>query len=382
MNSKIVANNTDWKTLRSQFPVAENFIYFNHAAIAPISLDVKREIDDCMAMYCEKGIVCNQKYLTIANQTRELAAKLINSKPSEIAFVKNTTQGIQLAANGIKWQPGDNVVIPDNEFPANVYPWLNLDNRSVETRFIPLINGKFTPDDVARHIDNRTKAVSVSAVSFTNGFRCDLAGIGRLCHERGIYFIVDAIQALGALEVDVKKCKIDLLSADAHKWLLGPQGIGFAYISETFLENLDVSNLGYRSMINESDYLNYSIRLKPDASRFEEGSLNIFGIVGLKATLGMLLSIGIPTINERLIELIDVIIRNLTQRRYIIKSPLNSNERSGIVSFYHKEIATEAIHQNLIKGKVVCAQRDCAIRISPHFYNNSEDIDAFFKALL
>ena len=334
-----------------------------------------------MAMYCEKGIVCNREYLSIANQTRVLAAQLINSKSSEIAFVKNTTQGIQLAANGIRWQPGDNVLIPENEFPANVFPWLNLANRGVETRFIPLNNGKFTPDDIARFMDNRTRAISVSAVSFTNGFRCNLAGIGRICHDRGIYFIVDAIQALGALEVDVNKCKIDLLSADAHKWLLGPQGIGFSFISESFLENLDVSNLGYRSMTDESDYLNYSIRLKPDASRFEEGSLNIFGIVGLKAALGMLLSIGIPTINERLNELIDVIINNLIERRYIIKSPLNSNERSGILSFYHNEIETETIHQNLIKGKVVCAMRDGAIRISPHFYNNMDDIKDFLNAL-
>lgn len=372
----------DWNALRKEFPVAGNFIYFNHAAIAPVSVSVKNKVDECLEKYSLKGIVCNQEYIDMADETRQLAAMLINAKTSEIAYVKNTTQGIQIAANGIRWESGDNVLIPSNEFPANVFPWLNLSVRGVETRFIPVRDGRFTAADIARYIDKHTRAVSVSAVSFTNGFRSNLDEIGRLCRDHDIFFIVDAIQALGAVEVDVRKSNIDILSADAHKWLLGPQGIGITFVSDAVLDKLDVSNLGYRSMTNENEYLNYNLRLKKDATRFEEGTLNIIGIAGLNASLTMLLSVGIPAIEERLTELNDALINSLTERGYIIKSPLKSNERSGILSFYHNEIATETIYQNLIKGNVVCAQRDGAVRISPHFYNNLEDIDGFLKALI
>jgi len=373
--------NPDWDVLRSLFPVAQNYIYFNHAAVSPTSLIVKKQISDCLEKYCFNGIICNKEFLDLADQTRILAAQLINAKPSEIAFVKNTTQGIQLAANGIRWQKGDNVLIPENEFPANVFPWLNLSRQGVRTRIIPLTGGRFTVKDLEQYIDKKTKAVSLSAVSFTNGFRSDLKEIGQLCKDRGIFFIVDAIQALGALEVDVSQCNVDLLSADAHKWLLGPQGIGISYISDAMLEHLDVSNLGYKSMIDDSDYLNYKIRLKSDASRFEEGTLNIIGIVGLRASLEMLLSIGIKSIEKRISELINILIQNLTERGYLIKSPLRDNERSGILSFYHNKIATDKIYQNLFKARVVCAKRDNAVRLSPHFYNNLKDINIVLDAL-
>jgi cysteine desulfurase/selenocysteine lyase len=205
--------------------------------------------------------------------------------------------------------------------------------------------------------------------------------IGQLCRDRGIFFIVDAIQALGAVEVDVRQSGIDLLSADAHKWLLGPQGIGILYVSEAMLQNLDVSNLGYKSMTDESDYLNYNIRLKPDASRFEEGTLNIFGIVGMKASLELLLSIGIPAIENRIAELNNILIKTLEENGYVIKSPVNSKERSGILSFYHNKIQTDKIYQKLFKAGVVCAQRDGAVRVSPHFYNNTTDVNGCLNAL-
>ncbi len=374
-------NQPGWNLLRKQFPVTENYIYFNHAAIAPISISVKEKTNECLSRYCANGIVSNREFLQDVEQTRLLAANMINASPSEIAFVKNTTQGIQIAANGIHWEKGDNVLLPENEFPANVFPWLNLAEEGIETRFIPLKDERFTVREIEHHMDERTRAISVSAVSFTNGFRCDLDEIGQLCKDRGVFFIVDAIQALGALEVNVKKSNIDLLSADAHKWLLGPQGIGFAYISKSMLDHLRVSNLGYKSMLNENEYLDRTIRLKPDASRFEEGTLNITGIIGLKASLELLLSIGISKIEKRLFEIVDLLSDKLLSKDFVIKSPLGMHERSGIISFYHNNISTERIYENLFNANVVCALRDGAIRISPHFYNNTDDVDNFMNAL-
>ena len=371
----------DWDSLRKEFPVADKYIYLNNAAIAPISIIVKETIDDCNRRYCDNGIVSNGELLEDVEETRKLAARLLNACPAEISFVKNTTQGIQIAANGIRWKNGDNILVPENEFPANVFPWLNLKPRGVETKFFKVNGGRYLVEDIEQNINNRTRALSVSAVAFTNGFRCDLEAVGNLCREKGIYFIVDAIQALGVLDIDTQICNIDLMAADAHKWLLGPQGAGIAYISESFLERIDVPNLGYKSMTDESDYLNYKVRLKPDASRFEEGTLNIMGITGLKASLDMLLSIGISNIETRVLELNSCASNLLNEMGYIIKSPDRINERSGILSFFHGKISTEEIYQRLFNSNVVCAKRDAAIRISPHFYNNTDDIYGFINAL-
>jgi len=377
----MVTGQYDWDEFRRQFPVTRNYIYFNHAAIAPFSQSVKRQISKCLEQYCENGILCNRKFLEIVDYTRELAARFIGAKPSEIAFIKNTTQGILIAANGIRWKRGDNVLIPDKEFPANVYPWLNLTKRGVEVKFVPVKNGRFSVADIDQYIDKKTRALSLSAVSFLNGFRCDLMEIGRLCKDHGIFFIVDAIQALGAIEVNVKKSFIDLLSADAHKWLLGPQGIGILYVSEAVLESLDVSNLGWKSMNDEGNYLKYEIRIKSNAARFEEGTLNILGIIGLKASLEMILGIGIPVIEKRILKLTRMLIKGLVDRGYIIKSPMDFSERSGILAFCHNAFSTKTILDRLFQANVVCAQRDGAIRISPHFYNNKNDINGFLKAL-
>jgi cysteine desulfurase/selenocysteine lyase len=371
----------DWDSLRGQFPVTRDFIYFNHAAIAPISMRVRDQVSSCMQRYCEYGIVCNREFLDMVEKARELAGRLVNASPSEIAFVKNTTQGLLIAANGIEWQNGDNIVIPDKEFPANVFPWLNLSSRGVEVRFVPKIDGRFAAEDIKNLVDERTRAISVSAVSFIDGFRCNLRDIGRFCRDRGIFFIVDAIQALGAVEIDVQDCHVDLLSADAHKWLLGPQGVGIAYLSQNALDSFVVSNLGWKSMTDESNHLRYDIRLKPGAARFEEGTLNIFGIIGLKATLEMLLSLGIPVIHKRILELNDLLVRGIVERGYEIRSSLKTEERSGILAFKPRERSAEDIYKKLFEAGVVCALRDNMVRLSPHFYNNASDIVKFLEVL-
>ncbi|MGA2363174.1 MAG: aminotransferase class V-fold PLP-dependent enzyme [Candidatus Aminicenantales bacterium] len=370
-----------WKDFRREFPVAERYVYLNHAAVAPIPRRSAEAIARCAQEFCEKGIVCNRDYLQLVEEARELAARLLGVSAPEIAFVKNTTQGLLIAANGIHWEKGDNVVIPEKEFPANVYPWLSLGAMGVETRFVPLKNEKFTADDIEPFIDIRTRAVSVSAVSFWNGFRCDLRRIGQLCREKGVLFIVDGIQALGALDLCVEECYVDVLSADAHKWLLGPQGIGVLYVSKEAQEKLVVSNLGWKSMEHENDFLNYKIRLKGSAARFEEGTLNIVGIAGLKASLDMILEIGIDAIERRILDLGEQMVRGLVKKGYEIRSPMQGEERSGILCFFHRRFTAQAIFENLLKEEVVCALRDAAIRISPHFYNDERDVNSFLNAL-
>jgi cysteine desulfurase / selenocysteine lyase len=371
----------NWEDLRGEFPVAARYIYLNHAAISPIPRRSVEAIARCAQEFCDKGIICNRYYLKAAEDTRELAARLIGVKAENIAFVKNTTQGILLAANGIRWKEGDNVIIPEKEFPANVYPWLNLISRGVEVRFVQYRNGRFTAEDIGRLVDRRTRAISVSAVAFGKGFRCNLGEIGKLCQDRGILFVVDGIQALGAMDLNVLVNSVDALSADAHKWLLGPQGIGILYLSQNGFEKLEVTNLGWKSMENEGDYLNHTIRLKAGAPRFEEGTLNILGIAGLKASLELILSIGITKIEERVLYLTELISEGVIKKGYQLRSPRGKGERSGIVNFAKDQVASEEIMNDLKNAEVVCALREGGIRVSPHFYNNETDIENFVRAL-
>jgi selenocysteine lyase/cysteine desulfurase len=370
-----------WTELRREFPVAKKYIYLNHAAVSPIPRKSAEAIARCAQEFCEKGIVCNHDYLQLVEDTRKLAARLVGVSAQEIAFVKNTTQGILLAANGINWRKGDNVIIPEKEFPANVYPWLNLIPRGVEVRFVRYRNGRFTAEDIERLVDSRTRAISVSAVAFGSGFRCNLGEIGRLCKENKILFVVDGIQALGAIDVNVIESCVDVLCADAHKWLLGPQGIGILYVSQGALEKLEVSNLGWKSMEGEGDYSDYTIRLKAGAPRFEEGTLNIMGIAGLKASLEIILSIGVPKIEERILYLCDLISEGLTRKSCQLRSPMEPGERSGILNFTRDKVIPQDIMTKLRDAGVVCALREGGIRVSPHFYNNGADIEGLLKAL-
>ena len=370
-----------WAELRREFPVADRYIYLNHAAVSPLPARAAEAISRCARDFCTQGIVCNREYLELADETRRIAAGLLGTDAGRIAFIKNTTQGLLLAAQGIRWRRGDNVVIPEREFPANVYPWLGLQTRGVETRFVPLMDGRCTARDIEECLDHRTRAVSVSAVSFCSGYRYDLRGIGALCRERGILFVVDGIQAVGALELHVEECLIDVLAADGHKWMLAPQGVGILYVSNEAQERLDVLNLGWRSVENEDDFLGYDMQLKRSAARFEEGTLNLMGIAGLKASLDLITSVGIAAIEARILDIGRQIVEKLEERDYRITSPMGSEERSGIICFAHPQHDTQSVFANLLKQGVVCALRDAAVRVSPHFYNDESDVAGLLRAL-
>lgn len=311
---------------------------------------------------------------------RQQFAKLIGADPCEIAFVKNTSHGLSIVANGLDWKAGDNVVTVYGEFPANIYPWMALKDKGVELRTVMAMEGRVALEDLAKNVDAQTKLLTISSVEFWNGFRNDVKSIGRMCKEKGILFCVDAIQSLGVIPLDVKKCHIDFLSADGHKWLLAPEGTGGFYCSRERLDLLKLPLIGWNSVINARDYSHYDLTLRADAQRFEEGSLNVMGIAALGASLGLLLEIGLKKIEDRVLFLTDKIISGLEERGYKIRSPRGEGEKSGIVSFQSWKPATIIQHLLMAKG-VACAARDGALRVSPHFYNNEEEINKFFELL-
>lgn len=374
---------TDWNAIRKEFPVTENYIYFNHAGVSPLSNRVVEAANDYLAVISKHGIAREasiQFAKTIAD-TRARLARLINAEADEIAFIKNTTQGILIAANGIDWCEGDNVVTANVEFPANVYPWLNLARRGVTTRFVQEKEARIPVEDIERVIDHRTRAVSISFVEFASGFRNDLKAIGQICQEKDIFFIVDAIQGLGALDIDVKKCKIHIMSSDGHKWLMGPEGAGCFYCSKEILDKVIPGNVGWNSVINRAAYLEYDLTLRADAQRFEEGSLNVMGIYALRAAVDLILEIGIQNIEARILALTDLLIEKLREKGYQIVSSLIPKERSGIVCFRSRRYSSAELCRRLTDNKVIVSDRAGSVRVSPHFYNSEEEIERMIEVL-
>ncbi len=370
------------KKWRTEFPVTDNYVYMNHAGVAPISRPVRDAMIDFVNDATDNGAVNVELWGETAERCRNVAAKLINADVSEIAFMKNTTQGILIAANGIDWSPGDNVVTTAVEFPANVYPWWSLKERyGVETRMVPELDGRIHLNDIAESIDERTRAVTISHVEFASGFRNDIKAIGEICRERDIWFVVDAIQSVGVIEVDVQSCHIDILAADGHKWLLAPEGAAIFYISKEKLDRLINTNVGWASVINPREFLDYNLTLKPDATRFEEGSYNSIGLYGLNASINLLLEVGISTIEKRVLELTSELISGLEDKGYCVTTPKDDSERAGIVIFETNSHTPTEIVELLQENKIITAERGTGVRVSPHFYNTEAEITQLLEIL-
>lgn len=371
-----------WQNWRSEFPVTETYIYMNHAGVAPLS----RRVRDAMAEFIEDatlyGAVHADDWAEAAEACRLAAARLINADATEIAFMKNTTQGILIAANGIDWREGDNVVTTAVEFPANVYPWWCLKERyGVETRMVPERDGRIYIEDIAAAIDERTRVLTISHVEFASGFRNDIEALGELCRERDIWFVVDAIQSLGVVEVDVKSCNVDILAADGHKWLLAPEGAAIFYCADEKREQLINTNVGWASVVNPRDFLNYDLTQKPDATRFEEGSYNSVGLYGLKAAIDLLHDIGIPAIKARVLELTARLIAGLEAKGYRVITPKTDADRAGIVIFESDRYIPAEIYETLYGENIITAERGSGVRVSPHFYNTPSEIERLLEVL-
>lgn len=365
---------------RRDFPLTEKYIYLDHAGVAPASLRVKAAIEKFLAESAGCGAFQYPRWVQQVIDIRGSCARLINAEIDEIAFVKSTSHGLSLVAEGLDWEQGDNLLIYEKEFPSNIYPWTNLERKGVERRVIPSREGRILIDDIRRIMNSRTRLLAISSVQFANGFRVDLKSLGSLCRDKGTLFCVDAIQSLGAFPMDVKECHIDFLAADAHKWLLGPEGIGIFYCRKDLAERLNPLLIGWKSVQNELDFDNPAFRLKSDALRFEEGSMNLIGIVGLGAAIDLLFEVGIENIEQRVLGLGDLIIHEAEKRGYTVLTPKAREERGGNITICGKFDPAKMKDALREKGIMVNV-RGGGLRVSPHFYNTGEEIQAFFKAL-
>ena len=368
------------ENIRKEFPVTDEIIFFDHARVAPLPERVQKVVTAFVEDATQFGTAHYDTWMLELEHTRKKFVQLINADLEEVAFVKNTSEGISIVANGFDWQQGDNVVIPDIEFPANVYPWWNLKQRGVETRMVKSVEGRVLFDDLIKQVDDRTRILSVSSVECNSGFRTDLNRLGAYCKEKGVLFFVDAIQSLGVLPMDVKKDHIDFLSADGHKWMLSVEGLGGFYISKKAVDRIRPTTMGWGNVVNAENFMDYDFTIKKDAKKFEEGTPNTMSIHAFGAALELLLEAGIDNIEKRVMNLGDFIIAELNRRNIKIYSSTLLEERSGNISFIlSKDISS--LYTFMLDNKVKLTVRDGLVRLSPHFYNNEDEVLQVFELL-
>jgi selenocysteine lyase/cysteine desulfurase len=365
---------------RDEFPITKSYVYLDHAGVAPVPLRVEKVVERFIKEASEAGLANYRSWMDRVEEIRRNCAKLINADVEEIAFVKNTSHGLSIVAEGLDWQKGDNLLVYEKEFPANVYPWLNLQRKGIEIKFVPSRGGKIMIEDIERLIDSKTKLLTISSVQFSNGFKIDLKNVGELCRKKGVLLCVDAIQSLGVLPMNVREFHVDFLAADGHKWLLSTEGTGIFYCRKALAEKLNPPLIGWKSIQHEYDFDHIDFRLKTNALRFEEGSLNIVGIYALGASIDLLLEVGIQRIESKVLELGDLIIREAEKRNFKVKTPKGIEERGGIVSIAGNFNPID-VKNKIRELGIIVNVRGGAIRISPHFYNTEEEVVRFFDAI-
>ena len=365
----------DIQHYRSQFPVTESSIYMNHAAVSPISRRVRDAMVSLLDDLQQAGAAHWQRWQATYAAARRSLALLLNAEPSEIAFAKNTSEGISCFANGLDWQPGDEVVSIEGEFPANFYPWKALEKRGVVLRLVAQEHGRVAQKAILEALTPRTRVVAVSFVQYLSGFRLDLEKLGQACAAHGCLLFVDAIQGLGAFPMDVKRAKIAGLAADGHKWMLGPEGSALLYVSREVMERITPSEIGWTTVRHSGDFTRRDLSLWDDARRYECGTLNTVGVYGLGAAVDLLLEIGIQNIAERVLDLTARLRDGLVAQGHSVLGPCAREEGSGIVTFVPRQGTAERLLERFLAHRVQVAARCGMVRISPHFYNTEEEID-------
>ncbi len=366
-----------WEQYQDQFPVRQHLIYLNHASVTPLcrrSAEAMKQLaDDALGF----GSFHYDQWLEVYAGLRRAAAKLIGGAPGDIAIVKNTSEGIATIAMGFDWRRGDKIVAFEEEFPANYYPWKRLEATGVKVEWLSVFDPLEKIDAACRE----ARLLSISFVQYVSGYRADLEALGEICRRRGCFFVVDAIQGLGAFPVDVRRCGIHALAADGHKWLLGPEGCGVLYIHPELRERVTPVEFGYTNVARYADYATRDMTLRPDAGRYECGTLNTIGCYGLKASIEFLLEVGVERIAPAVQALGDRIAAGVASKGYEVLGRRTAATGAGIVSFRKPRVDSGSLVDQLQQRRILAANRGGWVRTSPHFYVNPEEIDQMVRAL-
>ncbi len=363
---------------RELFPhTAQGHIYLNHAGTSPLSTRVVEAMTAYLRNRSIGELDTYQRDVEMVTECRALVQRIIHAEsPERIAFQANTSDAINTIAAGMPWKPGDRVLLNTVEFPANVYPYLNLKHRGVAVDFIRAEGGCVTRDMVEAHLTPSTKLLALSAVQFLSGHRPDLYSIGELCRREGVVFAVDAIQAVGAVEIDVQRMKIDALAAGAQKWQMSPHGSGFLYVTEELQEQLAQATLGWLAVKDPWNFYDYDQPLASSARRYEGGSLIMPSLWGMYAALSTLLEYGMEAIEGHILHITGLLREKLGEIpgvRLVTSYP--DQERAGIVTIRLPEGAnSKGVFKRILARHATIALREGQLRYSPHFYNTPAEM--------
>ncbi len=353
----------------NEFPLDPQICYLNHAAVAPWPKRTSIAVSNFAAENTSLGATHYPRWMSKEFELRQQLKDLLNAPSTDdIAFQKNTSEGLSTIAYGLPWQEGDEIVITNQEFPSNRIVWESLARFGVKVIEAD-ISGHLPEQAIMDAVSKKTRLLSVSSVQYGTGIRLNLHKLGEHCKKRNVLFCVDAIQSIGALETDVEAIQADFVIADAHKWMLGPEGIAVMYVAENARDKLELNEFGWHMVAKVGDYDAKSWEIARSARRFECGSPNMVGVHALSASLSLLLEAGIETVETAILENTRYLIELLEQRQDIqVISPKDSSRRAGIVTFLVEGRKTEEVFNELKTRHVICAHRGGGIRFSPHFY--------------
>ncbi len=368
-----------------EFPVAKFKIFLGHAAVCPLP----RRVAEAVAHFSLNCVGNDQETVlspTYLAETRALAARLIGAQPDEIALVGPTSLGLSMVAAGLKLRKGDNILVYLDDYPSNVYPWMALAEKGVQVRLLNIRElGKIRTIDVIGQVDENTRLVALASCHFVSGWRLDLEAIGSYLQQRRIPFCVDGIQTLGAFPTPA--ASYDFLAADAHKWLLGPCGAGILYVRKALQERVRPTVYGWHNVKSPNFLTAETLEFREDARRYEAGSANLLGVVGLRASLELILEMGVENIAAELLRKRAILVPAILSKGYTVLQPDSpAPNLSGIVSFHRAGEEMAALHSKLAAANIVTSLRgDRAgnryLRLSPHFYNTDEELNRVLELL-
>lgn len=369
--------------LRSLFPITQHAIYLNHAAVSPLSTPTIHAIETQLKDVRDNGSANYRSWIAVKDHARALLAELLNARPEQLAFMRNTSDGLSTVANGMKWGSGDNIVTFDREFPANIYPWLRLrDVFGVEVRMCDERGGCVDFTQLETLVDDHTRLITISHVQYASGFRSDLERLGRLARKHDALLVVDVIQSLGVLPLDVEAELVDVAAGASHKWLLAPEGVGYLYLSDRARERIEPTLVGWVSVANPEDYNNFDQEWNEGTLAWETGTGATALIHGLEASLELLKLNGPQTIANYLEQLTDYLCDKLKVKHYDLVSSRKAGEKSQIVCIRHLgDLSAMRLYGLLRARNIVTAPRGDRLRIAPHFYNTFAEIDSVIDAL-
>ncbi|WP_236974324.1 aminotransferase class V-fold PLP-dependent enzyme [Membranihabitans maritimus] len=372
------------------FPVRDHYYFFNHCGISPLYDACKERMMELMEAQTKSGsIMFMDHYMQELDRFKKNLSQIINTTPDRVAAIRNTTEGISFIANGFNFEPGDEIILFDHEYPANYYPWVRLEEKGVVVRRLGNLNdfegvpdlmpGRWSFEELENLTSGKTRFISLSHVQFVSGYAADLERLGEFCRKKGIYLIVDVAQSFGALPIDVKKYNISALAGSGWKWTMGPVGVSVFYISEELDRQINSTVVGAETMVQGPDFLNHEWNPHSSAKRFEYSTSSVYLIAGInKCFEDIQLGLGIDNIYKQILMIQDLFLEKLDNFRFV---PIlhESINRSGILPLYHPE--PETVVKYLEAKNIICTTRGGYVRIAPHFYTRNEDIDVLTEAL-